>query len=259
MCTRRHGGVGCLSNAFAPDRLGGLRQRAIRRAQASVAIFVALHPPRRDLQSLCPPTRTASPSSPRTIGSRGPPGQDDDAGDRRVHPALPDPCPAERLPPHPTLWAARQYQPSRQHCARSRAARRAVSPKQPDAPEATIDQPRVLSQPCPCCGGRMIIIETFERGCEPKHRPHHLGGDQGRHLMMPSPPINHSYDTCNSRWLSASSAQVRVDPLDCPGRNTNLVVRPASRSFTPTCSHWLCRKPIAATDPVQHHQPKTRG
>ena len=44
-------------------------------------------------------------------------------------------------------------------------------PKQPDTPEATIDQPRVLSQPCPCCGGRMIIIETFERGCEPKHRP----------------------------------------------------------------------------------------
>jgi hypothetical protein len=44
-------------------------------------------------------------------------------------------------------------------------------PKQPDTPEATIDQPRVLSQPCPCCGGRMIIIETFECGCEPKHRP----------------------------------------------------------------------------------------
>ena len=31
-----------------------------------------------------------------------------------------------------------------------------------------------------------------------------FGGDQGRHLMMPSPPINDSYDTCNSRWLSAS-------------------------------------------------------
>ena len=132
-------------------------------------------------------------------------------------------------------------------------------PKQPDTPEATIDQPRVLSQPCPCCGGRMIIIETFERGCEPKPAHTTFGGDQGRHLMMPSPPINDSYDTCNSRWLSASSAQVRVDPLDCPGRNTNLVVLPADRSFTPTCSHWLCRKPIAPTDPVQPHQPKTRG
>ena len=33
------------------------------------------------------------------------------------------------------------------------------------------DQPRMLPRPCPCCGGRMIIIETFARGCQPKHRP----------------------------------------------------------------------------------------
>jgi len=33
------------------------------------------------------------------------------------------------------------------------------------------DDPATLSHPCPCCGGRMIIIETFARGCEPKHRP----------------------------------------------------------------------------------------
>jgi hypothetical protein len=25
--------------------------------------------------------------------------------------------------------------------------------------------------PCPCCGGRMIIIETFARGCSPRYRP----------------------------------------------------------------------------------------
>jgi hypothetical protein len=24
---------------------------------------------------------------------------------------------------------------------------------------------------CPCCGGRMIIIETFEPGCQPRHWP----------------------------------------------------------------------------------------
>jgi Putative transposase/Transposase zinc-binding domain len=28
-----------------------------------------------------------------------------------------------------------------------------------------------LSHPCPCCGGRMIIIETFARGCSPRTRP----------------------------------------------------------------------------------------
>ena len=46
-------------------------------------------------------------------------------------------------------------------------------PKQPEIPEATAeaDQPRMLSRPCPCCGGRMIIIETFARGCQPKNRP----------------------------------------------------------------------------------------
>ena len=46
-------------------------------------------------------------------------------------------------------------------------------PKQPEIPEATAeaDQPRMLSRPCPCCGGRMIIIEIFARGCQPKNRP----------------------------------------------------------------------------------------
>jgi hypothetical protein len=44
-------------------------------------------------------------------------------------------------------------------------------PKEPETPEAAIDEPRVLPRPCPCCGARMIVIETFERGCEPKHRP----------------------------------------------------------------------------------------
>jgi putative transposase/transposase-like zinc-binding protein len=39
-----------------------------------------------------------------------------------------------------------------------------------DAPSEP-DQPLTLPTPCPCCGGRMIIIEVFERGCEPKHRP----------------------------------------------------------------------------------------
>jgi Putative transposase/Transposase zinc-binding domain len=45
-----------------------------------------------------------------------------------------------------------------------------VTESETDAPAET-DQPRILPAPCPCCGGRMIIIETFARGCEPKHRP----------------------------------------------------------------------------------------
>ena len=33
------------------------------------------------------------------------------------------------------------------------------------------DHGEVARTPCPSCGGRMIIIETFERGWTPKHRP----------------------------------------------------------------------------------------
>ncbi len=47
-----------------------------------------------------------------------------------------------------------------------------VRSEQQDASEApAADEPRILPRPCPCCGGRMFIIETFARGSEPKHRP----------------------------------------------------------------------------------------
>jgi hypothetical protein len=32
-------------------------------------------------------------------------------------------------------------------------------------------EPQPAEHQCPCCGGRMIIIETFERGCRPKYHP----------------------------------------------------------------------------------------
>src|SRR5262249_6933741 len=44
-----------------------------------------------------------------------------------------------------------------------------VPAQEPDTSQAATDQNR--ARPCPCCGGRMIIIETFERGSQPKHRP----------------------------------------------------------------------------------------
>ena len=43
--------------------------------------------------------------------------------------------------------------------------------KEPEPESNGGDEPSVLSRPCPCCGGRMLIIETFERGAEPKYRP----------------------------------------------------------------------------------------
>jgi hypothetical protein len=36
-------------------------------------------------------------------------------------------------------------------------------------PTATAVDP--TKPPCPCCGGRMVIIEVFARGATPRHRP----------------------------------------------------------------------------------------
>jgi hypothetical protein len=40
----------------------------------------------------------------------------------------------------------------------------------PEDHAPTDDGPQsALAGPCPCCGGRMIVIETFEAGCQPRH------------------------------------------------------------------------------------------
>jgi hypothetical protein len=36
---------------------------------------------------------------------------------------------------------------------------------------ANDNEPQILAHPCPCCGGRMIVIETFERGQQPRAPP----------------------------------------------------------------------------------------
>ena len=40
-----------------------------------------------------------------------------------------------------------------------------------ERPDITPDAPRVLPCPCPHCGARMIVIEVFASGCEPRWRP----------------------------------------------------------------------------------------
>jgi len=44
---------------------------------------------------------------------------------------------------------------------------------------AKTDEPDVLAHPCPCCGGRLIIIETFERGCQPRSRSSNRSPPEG--------------------------------------------------------------------------------
>ena len=56
--------------------------------------------------------------------------------------------------------------------ARALLAVWAVAGKDTQPPEKTgPDGSRVLPRPCPCCGGRMIVIEVFARGSMPKYRP----------------------------------------------------------------------------------------
>jgi hypothetical protein len=55
--------------------------------------------------------------------------------------------------------------------ARALIALAAPAPRlqKPQAPDSTAtDKP---GRPCPCCGGRMLIIETFARGTTPRYRP----------------------------------------------------------------------------------------
>jgi hypothetical protein len=49
-------------------------------------------------------------------------------------------------------------------------ARRLLAvPSEPEAP--TPDAPLDTCSPCPCCGGRTVVIETFARLCQPRAPP----------------------------------------------------------------------------------------
>ena len=56
-------------------------------------------------------------------------------------------------------------------CAENTARARellAVSKPEGQPTAAAVDPSKPT---CPCCGGRMIIIEVFERGATPRHQP----------------------------------------------------------------------------------------
>jgi hypothetical protein len=42
---------------------------------------------------------------------------------------------------------------------------------EPEPEAIATDEPCLHTRACPCCGSRMIIIEIFERGSQPKHTP----------------------------------------------------------------------------------------
>jgi hypothetical protein len=98
------------------------------------------------------------------------PVQGDDARHRQIHPPLPDPCPARRFPPHPALsFFANSGRAENIARARQLLDVPASHNEPSDADGLGDSETQTLSHPC--CGGRMIIVETFERGCAPRYRP----------------------------------------------------------------------------------------
>jgi hypothetical protein len=58
-----------------------------------------------------------------------------------------------------------------ENIARARQLLAVPKPQSESADAADGDAPPTLAHPCPWCGGRMIVIETFEPGCSPRTRP----------------------------------------------------------------------------------------
>lgn len=56
-----------------------------------------------------------------------------------------------------------------ENLARMRGLLDVAPPSEPEAPDAAAGD--VLPTPCPCCGAAMHIIERFEAGETPRHRP----------------------------------------------------------------------------------------
>jgi hypothetical protein len=58
-----------------------------------------------------------------------------------------------------------------ENLARARELLAVPQPQGTPDDDAGPDDPATNAHPCPCCGGRMMIIEVFARGCEPRFRP----------------------------------------------------------------------------------------
>ena len=93
---------------------------------------------------------------------------------------------------------------------------------------------------CPCCGGRMIIIEIFERGATPRHRPTAPSASSGStpHDRVSIPQI------CSSRSLALD--RPRQSALRYPAVLTNRPTIHRVRRHPPLIHQPLHRRQLAA-------------
>jgi hypothetical protein len=148
--------------------MGRLFKAAIRRPRSCAFLLVALHPPRGNLQQ--PPDLTRRSQCAfkwKDYRSEQRERQKimtlavDEFIRRFLTHVLPKGLHRIR---HYGLFAKRS-------CADNIARARellAVAKPEADPTSAAVDPGKPT---CPCCGGRMIILEVFERGATPRHRP----------------------------------------------------------------------------------------
>ena len=85
-------------------------------------------------------------------------------------------------------------------------------PKEPETPEAALEQPRALPRPC-------LLRQPHDHHRDFRARlraevpAHAAGGNQDRHVMMPSPSIYTYRNAGHPCWLSAGTAQARIAAL----------------------------------------------
>ena len=171
--SRRRAGVRGLSGTATPSRMGSLCEATVRWTPGGVGLSVALYPPRRHLQQ--PPDRLR----PQGVTFRWKDYRADGHDRQKVMTLANDefirrflihvlPHGFHRIR-HYGLFASGTRA---DNIARARGlldVPTLPSTTDTDTSIETIDQP--LAHPCPCCGGRMIIIETFKRGSSPRTRP----------------------------------------------------------------------------------------
>ena len=152
--------------------MGGLCQTPVRRATGRAGLSVALYPPRRHRQQPADrlrPERCHLPMEGLPCQwSRS--SESHDTRYRRVHPQIPDPRPAVMAS---TASDTTDCSPAARAPTTLPSACRLldVPAEQHEAGDDRRAEDAKLSHPCPCCGGRMVIIETFQRGASPRYRP----------------------------------------------------------------------------------------
>ena len=180
--TDRSASIRRLSGAAVEHKVGGLLQAPLRRPEGSVALSRPLHSSRRDLKSsldrMRPERRHLQVEGLQARRSRALSG--DDACHPRVHPPLSHARAARGLPPHPLYGLLASGQRA-ENIARAREllmppiipvdAIKAISP------DAAEPEPQTTNL-CPCCGGRMVIVERFDRPATPRYgsRPRQRSG-----------------------------------------------------------------------------------